>query len=126
MLLLPVPCTKAPSPLQESRLLLYRLLPGFEAFGIHGTFFVLFQKLYPLSPILKNLPYLKKKGFPLLVGLSRKSFLGVYTGLPPQNRIVPTVAANAIAILLGADIIRVHDVQEASETVKIVDAIKQS
>ena len=76
--------------------------------------------------LLKNLPHLKKKGFPLLVGLSRKSFLGVYTDLAPQNRIVPTVAANAIAIILGADIIRVHDVQEASETVKIVDAIKQS
>ena len=76
--------------------------------------------------ILKNLPKLKAKGYPLLVGLSRKSFLGKYTDLEPENRLIPTVAANAIAILYGADIIRVHDVREASETVKIVDAIKHS
>jgi len=76
--------------------------------------------------IIKNLALFKKKGFPLIVGLSRKSFLGVYTGLEPEDRLVPTIAANAIAILHGADIIRVHDVKEAAETVKIVDAIKHS
>jgi dihydropteroate synthase len=76
--------------------------------------------------ILKNLSRFKQKGFPLLVGLSRKSFLGAHTGLEPEDRLIPTVAANAIAILLGADIIRVHDVREASETVKTVDAIKHS
>jgi dihydropteroate synthase len=76
--------------------------------------------------IIKHLTLFRKKGFPLLVGLSRKSFLGVYTGLDPQDRLVPTIAANAIAILHGADIIRVHDVKEAAETVKIADAIKHS
>ena len=76
--------------------------------------------------IIKNLTRFKRKEFPLLIGLSRKSFLGVYTGLQPQDRIVPTIAANAIAILLGADIIRVHDVKEAAETVKIADAVRRS
>jgi dihydropteroate synthase len=76
--------------------------------------------------ILKHLAMFRQKGYPILVGLSRKSFLGAYTGLEPENRLIPTIAANTIAIFLGADIIRVHDVQEAAETVKIVDAIKQS
>jgi len=74
--------------------------------------------------LLKNLPYLKRKGYPILIGLSRKSFLGTYTNLEPEQRLIPTVAANAISIFQGADIIRVHDVKEAVETVKIVDAIK--
>jgi dihydropteroate synthase len=74
--------------------------------------------------ILKNLPRIKKKGYPVLVGLSRKSFIGVYTGLEPEERLIPTVAANAISIFQGADIIRVHDIREAVDTVRIVDAIK--
>lgn len=76
--------------------------------------------------LIKNLPALKKKGYPVLVGLSRKSFLGEYTGLDEGERLIPTVAANAVLIFLGADIIRVHDVKEALYTVKIVDAIKRS
>jgi dihydropteroate synthase len=73
--------------------------------------------------ILKNLPLIKRKGYPILVGLSRKSFIGIYTGLDPQERLIPTVAANAISIFQGADIIRVHDVREAVDTVRMVDAI---
>ncbi|MBN2324427.1 MAG: dihydropteroate synthase [Spirochaetes bacterium] len=76
--------------------------------------------------IIKHLELFKKKGYPLLVGLSRKSFLGASTGLKPEDRLVPTIAANAIAILHGADIIRVHDVKEAAETVKIADAVRRS
>ena len=75
--------------------------------------------------ILKNLNLFKKLGYPVLVGLSRKSFLGVYTGLLPEERLVPTIAANAISIYNGADIIRVHDVKEALHTAQIVDAIKR-
>lgn len=73
--------------------------------------------------LLKNLHLLKAKGYPILVGLSRKSFLGVYTGREPEERLVPSVAANAISIFQGADIIRVHDVAEAVDTVRIVNAI---
>lgn len=73
--------------------------------------------------LLKNLSRLKQKGYPILVGLSRKSFLGVYTGHEPEERLIPTVAANAISIFQGADIIRVHDVGEAVDTARIVDAI---
>jgi len=74
--------------------------------------------------LIKNISRFKKMGYPVMVGLSRKSFLGVYTGLEVRDRLVPTVAVNAISIFLGADIIRVHDVKEGVITAKIVDAIK--
>ena len=73
--------------------------------------------------ILKNLHKFKQSGYPLLIGLSRKSFIGAYTTLPTEERLVPTIAANAISIFNGADIIRVHDVKEAYYTAMISDAI---
>jgi len=75
--------------------------------------------------LLKNLPLIGEKGFPILVGLSRKSFLGVYTGREPEDRLASTIAANAISIFQGADIIRVHDIREAVDTVRIVDALEK-
>ena len=74
--------------------------------------------------LLKHLPILKQKGYPVLVGLSRKSFIGACTGLETKERLTPTIAANAISIYQGADIIRVHDVVEAVNTAKISDALK--
>jgi dihydropteroate synthase len=76
--------------------------------------------------LLKNLSRLKEKGYPVLVGLSRKSFLGRFTEREPEDRLAATVAANAISIAQGADIIRVHDVGEAVDTVRIVEAILNS
>lgn len=76
--------------------------------------------------LIKNIFRFKKSGYPVMVGISRKSFLGVYTGLEVCDRLIPTVAVNAISIFLGADIIRVHDVKEGVITAKIVDAIKNS
>ncbi|UCF10721.1 MAG: dihydropteroate synthase [Candidatus Bipolaricaulota bacterium] len=58
-------------------------------------------------------------GAPLLVGLSRKSFLERLLGLPAEERLVGTVAANAVAIAHGADIIRVHDVREGRWTADV-------
>ena len=63
--------------------------------------------------------------FPLLVGTSRKSFVGQLLGGAPVNkRIHGTMASVAAAVLRGASIVRVHDVRAAVETVKVVDAIK--
>ncbi|MCK4804367.1 MAG: dihydropteroate synthase [Spirochaetes bacterium] len=76
--------------------------------------------------LLRNLPFLKEKGYPVIVGLSRKSFLGALTGLEPEERLIPTVAANAISIFQGVDIIRVHDVKEAVSTAQISDAIRNA
>lgn len=76
--------------------------------------------------LLKGLPLLRARGFPLLVGLSRKSFLSAYAGADPADRLLATVAANAIAVFQGADILRVHDVGEAVETARLVDDIKNA
>jgi len=63
--------------------------------------------------------------FPLLVGTSRKSFIGRLLGdAPPDRRLHGTMASATAAILHGAHIIRVHDVRAAVETARIADAIK--
>jgi len=74
--------------------------------------------------LLRNLQLFRDKGYPILVGLSRKSFLGVYTGREAADRLASTIALNATSIFQGADIIRVHDVREAVDTARIVDALK--
>ncbi|HEY1403804.1 MAG TPA: dihydropteroate synthase [Pyrinomonadaceae bacterium] len=63
--------------------------------------------------------------FPLLVGTSRKSFIGRVLGdAPPERRLHGTMASVTAAILYGAHIVRVHDVRAAVETARIADAIK--
>jgi dihydropteroate synthase len=63
--------------------------------------------------------------FPLLVGTSRKSFIGhILGGAPVDKRVHGTMATVAAAVLNGASIVRVHDVRAAAETVKVVDAIR--
>lgn len=61
---------------------------------------------------------------PILVGLSRKSFIGKVLNLPCEERLEGTAGAVAVAILRGANIVRVHDVKEIKRVVNIVDAIK--
>jgi dihydropteroate synthase len=74
--------------------------------------------------LIKNLGELRTLGCPILVGLSRKSFIGNVSGLPVDGRLEGTLAAVAIAIANGADIIRVHDVAECKKVAQIADAIK--
>lgn len=76
--------------------------------------------------ILKHLGSFASLGFPLLVGLSRKSFLGHVTGRPVEGRLAATIAAHVLALLGGADILRVHDVAEAVEAVKVVEAVRRA
>jgi dihydropteroate synthase len=73
--------------------------------------------------LLKNLGALRALGCPVLIGLSRKSFLGAVTGAPVEGRLPATIAADTLAILAGADIVRVHDVREAAQTVRLVQAV---
>lgn len=80
------------------------------------------QNLY----IIKNLTEFRKLGYPILLGPSRKSFIGYTLDLPPEERMEGTAAAVAIGINNGADIIRVHDVKEMSRVAKMCDAILQS
>jgi len=69
--------------------------------------------------LLRQLPKLVSYGYPVLVGLSRKSFLGQLLDLPATERLEGTIAVNTIAILGGASIIRVHDVKEARRTADV-------
>ncbi|MCR4433768.1 MAG: dihydropteroate synthase [Caldiserica bacterium] len=76
--------------------------------------------------MLKNLRAFRSLGFPLLIGISRKSFIGKITGKPPQERIMGTAAYCALAIEGGCDILRVHDVPEIKEVALVCDRIFRS
>jgi dihydropteroate synthase len=73
--------------------------------------------------LLKNLGALRALGCPVLIGLSRKSFLGAVTGAAVEGRLAATIAADTLAVLRGADIVRVHDVREAVESVRLLRAV---
>jgi dihydropteroate synthase len=75
--------------------------------------------------ILKRLKEFKSLGMPILVGVSRKSFIGKILNAGPANRLFGTIAALISASTNGANIIRVHDVKAAKEALKIADTIKR-
>jgi dihydropteroate synthase len=66
---------------------------------------------------------LQDLGYPLLVGLSRKSVLGQVTGQDVDARLHASVAAAVISAMKGANIVRVHDVKATVEALKVVTAI---
>ncbi|MHA1654626.1 MAG: dihydropteroate synthase [Candidatus Thorarchaeota archaeon] len=75
--------------------------------------------------VLRDLRRFALFGHPVLVGVSRKSFIGrLLGGRPPGQRLTGTVAATAIAVVNGADIIRAHDIGEAVDTIRIAMAIR--
>lgn len=61
-------------------------------------------------------------GLPLLVGMSRKSMVGQLLNVPPDQRVIGSIACAIIAAMQGAQIIRVHDVKETAEAMRIVEA----
>ncbi|MDX8376624.1 MAG: dihydropteroate synthase [Mariprofundales bacterium] len=73
--------------------------------------------------LIRAIPRFKKLGLPLLMGVSRKSFLGSITGATTKNREIETAAAVAICCSLGADIIRVHDVKTQTKAATIGSAL---
>lgn len=81
-------------------------------------------------PLMARFSELQAAGFPLLVGTSRKSFIGRTVGggkagkdVPPERRLYGTLATQTALILKGAHIVRTHDVKASREAAKIVDAI---
>ena len=74
--------------------------------------------------IIRRLSALKILGRPILIGPSRKSFIGHLLDLPVDQRLEGTAAACCAAILNGANIIRVHDVQRMKRVARMTDAIK--
>ena len=73
--------------------------------------------------LINRLDEIKTLGFPVLLGPSRKSFIGYTLDLPPDERLEGTLAVCAVGIVRGADILRVHDVQQVVRVAKMTDAI---
>src|SRR6266513_2128120 len=76
--------------------------------------------------LLKNLPRLRVNNRPLVVGVSRKSFLGKISGHNGSihNRLLPTVVFTSLLRMNGADVLRVHDVEENVEALRVADALR--
>ncbi len=73
--------------------------------------------------LLRRLGELRALGQPVLVGVSRKRFIGDVLGLPVAERVIGSATAVAVAIAHGADVVRVHDVAVMAQVVKLADAI---
>ncbi len=76
--------------------------------------------------LLAGLSRFRQLGVPVLVGPSRKSFIGNILGVPPAERLEGSLAAVVAAVLNGANIVRVHDVRASLRATKIADAIKEA
>jgi len=75
--------------------------------------------------LLRDLPRIVDLGFPVLVGPSRKSFLGAVLGMPADERLEGTLAACAAAYQGGARIFRVHDVEPVKRLLRVLEAIRE-
>ena len=74
--------------------------------------------------IIRELKQIRAMGFPVLIGPSRKSFIGDTLNLPTDDRIEGTMATITAGLLNGANIVRVHDINETLRTVSIAERIK--
>jgi dihydropteroate synthase len=73
--------------------------------------------------LIDRLGEIRSLGYPVLLGPSRKSFIGYTLDLPPDQRLEGTAAAVAVGIVRGADIVRVHDVEAMARVARLTDAI---
>jgi len=73
--------------------------------------------------LLRRLGELRDLGRPILVGTSRKSFIGRLTGRDVDQRLGGTIASNVLALRAGADVLRVHDVAQVREAMRVAEAI---
>ena len=74
--------------------------------------------------LMKSTEEFLKDGYPVLIGTSRKSYIGKMPGLENSDRLIPTVTAGIVAVLGGASCIRVHDVKEAKESLLYLEALR--
>ncbi len=84
------------------------------------------KKLEHNLSLLKHLPHLVAKGYPVLVGMSRKSMIGAVLDLPVEARLQGSVATATLAAWMGAKVIRVHDVKATVEAITMVAAVQGS
>lgn len=73
--------------------------------------------------IIRNLSEFKDLNCPILIGVSRKSFLGKILDVEPEDRLEGTIASSLLSFLNGADILRVHDVKEVVRALKVTESI---
>lgn len=76
--------------------------------------------------VLKQLGKFTDMGYPVLIGASRKSFIGNTLGLPVHDRLEGTLATTALAVMNGARFVRVHDVKANERVIKMLEGIKNS
>jgi dihydropteroate synthase len=76
--------------------------------------------------LVAGIPYFTSLGYPVLVGPSRKAFVGEVTGLPVNDRLEGTLAAVVGAILAGAHVVRVHDVREVRRAALVADSLRRA
>ena len=83
------------------------------------------KKLEHNLKLIAQLDTFTKKPFPILVGASRKSMIGqILNNCPPEKRVTGTIAVHYHALMKGAKILRVHDIKEANESIRIFNAIQ--
>jgi dihydropteroate synthase len=75
--------------------------------------------------LLRNVHRFAATGIPVLVGVSRKSFLGELLDLPASDRLEGTLAAEAVAVASGADVLRVHDVREGRRVADVARRLRR-
>lgn len=75
--------------------------------------------------IIKQLDKIKQLGFPVLIGISRKSFIGKIVNKPPNGRLYGSLAATVISILNGGNIIRTHDIEPIRDLINIMEFYKE-
>ena len=73
--------------------------------------------------LMRRLGEVSALGFPLLLGLSRKSILGLLTGKPVEKRLAASIAAALWSAMQGASIVRVHDVEETVDALKVLKGL---
>ena len=76
--------------------------------------------------LLRHLDRLVETGYPVVVGPSRKSFVSAVLSVGPEERVMGTAAAVAVAVAHGAAIVRVHDVQAMSQVARVAEAIRRA
>jgi dihydropteroate synthase len=74
--------------------------------------------------VMRRLAELRELGQPVLIGTSRKSFIGKLLDLPVTDRIEGTAATVTASVLRGGDVVRVHDVREMARVVRVADKMR--
>lgn len=122
--------TKYDDILKEIYLFLYNKIQKLHQIGIKDVFidigFGFSKKIEQNFHILNNLTYFKHLNKPLLVGLSRKSMIYNTLNVSSEEALNGTTALNMVALQNGASVLRVHDVKEAIQTIKLFNQLNNS